>query len=360
MVRKITTIILFLLILGQLHSQNLVINGGFEEYKSCPETLSNLADDSEHLTAPTTGTTDYFNTCGIGDVAIPKNFKGEQKALEGEAYAGLHMYAPNDYREYVQMELKQSLKGGRVYQVTLNMSMAESSEVAMQEMYVLFTDIPVHADVNKNLSPPRLERFDVKKYTFVKLSPQGPLYDNDQWVKVQMEFVAKGFEKYMLLGNFKNNKNTRKISLETEENETQRKSYYYIDDVQVSYLRDTEYELNKPFVLDQLSFKFNDFELSEEAKKDIRKVYSHLKKNPKLKLIINGHTDNLGAVSYNKYLSSRRAWSVAKYLEKLGLNKTRLAWEGHGDTKPKVRADSDAAREQNRRVEFVMTEFDDE
>lgn len=356
MIRKIYTPLLTLAFSMSAVAQNIVINGGFEEYSSCPKAMSNFASDIDKLTTPTNGTTDYFNACGSGDVGVPKNFKGTQLAFEGQGYAGLHLYAPNDYREYVQLQLEQPLKRGKVYQVTMRMSLAEASVVAMQEVAVLFTGEQVMADINQNLSPPRLNRFNIKKYTYMTLESKGPLYDSEVWFELGMEFVAKGFEQYLVLGNFKNNQNSKKIRLETEENTPLQKAYYYVDDVQVAYLRNTEYELNKPFILDELSFEFNDFKLGEDAKKDIRKVYTHLRKHPKLKLMINGHTDDLGAESYNKYLSSRRAWTVAKYLQELGLDKNRITWEGHGDRKPKVADSSSKARKTNRRVEFVMTE----
>ena len=73
---------------------------------------------------------------------------------------------------------------------------------------------------------------------------------------------------------------------------------------------------------------------------------------------ITGHSDNVGNPEYNKFISSLRARAVALYLKKLGIDDKRVVWEGAGDTKPlrngKIKEKS------NRRVEFVMTKFNDQ
>lgn len=362
MVREIRVIssVFFFLVSFSVGAQNLVSNGSFEAFTVCPKEMGNLAKDVRHITVPTRGSTDYFNECGEADMGAPKNFKGEQKPFMGQGYAGLHMYAPNDYREYIQFELKQPLEKGKLYRISLQLSLAESSVVAMQGMSVLFTPTPINADINQNLSPRRLERFKVPRYSYVNLETDGVLYDSGKWAEASVEFVAKGFEKYLVIGNFKNNKASKKIRLETDENKPVETSYYYLDEVNVTYLRDARYELNKPFVLNQLLFEFDNFDLTEEGKKDIRKIYTHLKKHPKLLLSINGHTDDLGSNPYNKYLSSRRAWTVAKYLQELGLDKNRISWKGHGEDLPVVNDFSETGRKKNRRVEFVMTSFEDD
>ena len=100
--------------------------------------------------------------------------------------------------------------------------------------------------------------------------------------------------------------------------------------------------------------------MSDNAKRDVKKVYVHLKRNPKINLEISGHTDNSGTEAYNKYLSSRRARSVAMYLESLGIKENRIKWEGKGDKAPLFTDNSDKARNANRRVEFVITEFEED
>ncbi|GMN07456.1 hypothetical protein MTsPCn5_28450 [Croceitalea sp. MTPC5] len=342
-----------------LTAQNLVINGGFENYHSCPSAIGNLSNDSRHLKAPTKGSTDYFHICGTNDVGIPKNFNGTQPAFEGEAYAGLYLLSPNDYREYIQFELKEKLGKGNYYKVSFRLSLAEISVLAIQEASVLMTQDPLNIETNQNLSPRRLNRFGVDRFSYVKLKVKRTIFDSDAWALVEGEFEAKGYEKYVTFGNFKDDRHSRTIRLNQKESNQKTLSYYYIDDVSLVLIPRQEFEMNQPFVLDQLQFEFDDFKLTEKAKIEVRKVYAHLHKNPKVHLEIYGHTDDLGSENYNKYLSSRRARAVALYLQELGLDKMRISWEGKGDKMPLYSGTSNKERDANRRVEFVITEFED-
>ncbi len=358
-IQKVISLLFFILFSFQIKAQNFVANGGFEKYEACPVAIGNLVSDLKDLSAPTNGSTDYFNTCAKNEVGIPQNFKGEQEAIEGSGYAGLYFYSPNDYREYIQFKLKQPLHKGSTYKVAMQLSLAESSELAMQEITVLFTNELLSLDTNQNLSPSRLDRFKVDRFSYISLKVNRAIFDSAKWTYVEAEFEAKGHEKYLTVGNFKNNKNTRIIGLTDDEKNTKRMSYYYLDDVNLTPIEDTAFEMNTPFVLNQLQFEFDTAKLTQKARKEIEKVYHHLKKNSKIQLQIYGHTDDLGSETYNQYLSSRRARAVALYLQELGLKEKRIRWEGKGDKMPLFKGTSTKERDANRRVEFVITEFED-
>jgi OmpA-OmpF porin, OOP family len=83
-------------------------------------------------------------------------------------------------------------------------------------------------------------------------------------------------------------------------------------------------------------------------------VGSLLQNQPDLKLMIQGHTDNVGKPGYNLELSKKRAESVKIYLvEKFKVDGARLTTEGFGDTKPIAKNDTEQGRAQNRRVELA-------
>lgn len=361
MTERITFVSVFVLYFSllPLTAQNLVVNGGFEAYYSCPTAIGNLSNDSKNLKAPTKGSTDYFNICGAKEVGVPNNFNGSQEAFEGNAYAGLYLLSPNDYREYIQFALKEKLIKGKNYKVSFHLSLAEISELAIQEASVLLTEAPLSLDTNQNLSPRRLDRFKVSKFSYIKLKVKRTIFDSGEWSLVEGEFEAKGYEQYLTFGNFKDDRYSRTIRLNPKENNVKALSYYYIDDVSVVLSNKEVFEMNKPFVLNQLQFEFDDFKLTEKAKLEVKKVYAHLRKNPEVQLEIYGHTDDLGSETYNKYLSSRRARAVALYLQELGLSEKRISWEGKGDKMPLHLGTSDKERDANRRVEFVITEFED-
>lgn len=67
-----------------------------------------------------------------------------------------------------------------------------------------------------------------------------------------------------------------------------------------------------------------------------------------------GHTDSTGSESYNQQLSERRAGSVASYLTTRGVLRDRLIEVGMGELRPIASNDTDAGRQQNRRVEITL------
>ena len=352
----------FLLFLASpfLFAQQYLDDGGFEANINCPKTISNLAEDLENVWTPTDGTTDYFNTCGNEKMGVPENFKGVQEASQGEAYAGMYLYAPNDYREYLQFKLDSVFEPGQTYKVKFDVSLSETSKYSIRDVSVLFSSKGFHLKTNKNLSFPRLSSMNNIEFGTVKLNSLGNLGDSDKWVTLEGLFEARGYESHLTFGNFKSNKETKTVESNNKGIQLHNYAYYYVDNVSVEHVPQPVYEMGKPYVLDHVIFEFDHFKLTERAKRSIKEVFKHLRKKPDVKLVINGHTDNIGPEAYNKYLSSRRARAVALYLIELGLSEKRISWEGHGDKKPLYNDFDDAARKANRRVEFVITEFEDD
>lgn len=341
-------------------AQNLVVNGDFEDHLNCPKAKGSLSSDAKFLPAATKGSTDYFNECGSTPLGIPLNFNGEQAPQNGAAYAGLYLLSPHDYREYIQLKLLHTLEAGKPYRVAFWLSLAEKSGFAIQEASVMFSGAALQLETNKNLSPRRLDGFKIKPYAFLNLTIKGPIYDSTEWVLVEGEYLAKGYENYLIFGNFKNDRFSKAVQLRKKDTKPLPLSYYYMDNVQVEQVQQATFELNVPFVLNRLQFGFDNAELTEPSRREIKKVYLHLKRNPKIKVSIYGHTDDLGTPEYNQYLSSRRARAVARHLQALGLSLNRITWKGKGDKEPIFKGTSTKARDANRRVEFVLTKFEDQ
>lgn len=86
----------------------------------------------------------------------------------------------------------------------------------------------------------------------------------------------------------------------------------------------------------------------------LRQIASYMESNAAVKLLIMGHTDNIGSAESNLDLSRRRAASVAKVLStELKVPADRLATDGKGDTEPISNNDKPEGRAMNRRVEFA-------
>ncbi len=106
----------------------------------------------------------------------------------------------------------------------------------------------------------------------------------------------------------------------------------------------------------QIHFEFNKSKIRSESFPVLDAVVEVMEKNPKIKLEVQGHTDNKGSKAYNKKLSAARAESVMKYLVSHGIDPNRLTSNGYGFDRPLVPNTSERNRALNRRVQFVRTE----
>jgi outer membrane protein OmpA-like peptidoglycan-associated protein len=70
---------------------------------------------------------------------------------------------------------------------------------------------------------------------------------------------------------------------------------------------------------------------------------------------IAGHTDNTGSDGYNQQLSERRAQAVGSYLAGRGVASSRVTTTGYGETRPVAGNDTPDGRQQNRRVEIILS-----
>ena len=109
-------------------------------------------------------------------------------------------------------------------------------------------------------------------------------------------------------------------------------------------------------VLNNVFFETGKFDLKPESKAELDKLAAFLMVNKTMRGEISGHTDNVGDKKMNMTLSQNRAKAVYDYLTVQGkIDSKRLTYKGYGDTKPKVKNDSDENRALNRRTEFKVT-----
>lgn len=83
-------------------------------------------------------------------------------------------------------------------------------------------------------------------------------------------------------------------------------------------------------------------------------VVGIMKRDPGLKLNIEGHTDNVGDAEKNKVLSEQRARAVYGYIIRKGVDASRLRSDGFGEDRPRAGNDSVEGRRRNRRVEMRL------
>jgi outer membrane protein OmpA-like peptidoglycan-associated protein len=103
-----------------------------------------------------------------------------------------------------------------------------------------------------------------------------------------------------------------------------------------------------------LLFDFDSDAVRSDAAQNLRELARSLNKYGDSNLLIVGHTDSKGDDSYNQNLSLRRANSAASFLANEGVPRTRVSTSGRGESEPVATNDTDAGRQQNRRVEVAI------
>lgn len=354
---------------------------------------------------------DLFMKDASGDVGIPNNVFGSENPKEGqggEAYAGLIAYKPgkngNLERSYITIALKKgketvALKKGLKYCVSYDVSLAESSKYAINNLGLYFTKSPFGAE------PPKVGDTDdhlVLNPTKDRV-PRRIIKGFFGWEKVGNVYIAKGDEKYITIGNFQPNQAYTSTDTpwkfesvkkpKESEAEAMNHAYYYVDNI-VIRLIDKEEECecfkpvvvnleesfspviyNKPIELDekmtlaqkveahQVHFRGGQAKFTSNATDNLSFILDAMKKDSKMNIEVIGHTDvkedEAGAQDEQyKDLDRERVKAVINYLVKNGIDASRL--KASHKSSLQVSSDiveddeADVKEAKNRRVEFKV------
>ncbi len=102
-------------------------------------------------------------------------------------------------------------------------------------------------------------------------------------------------------------------------------------------------------------FRSGSFELLPGARERLAKVSGIVLAYPSLHVAIEGHTDSVGSDQYNQDLSERRAQAVRDYFVQQGISSSAVEARGFGKSEPIASNDTAEGRQQNRRVELVLS-----
>jgi gliding motility-associated-like protein len=215
---------------------NLVYNGDFEIYDTCPTTISSpTSQQLQHCLgwySPTFATSDYYNACATSIVGVPKNNFGFQYPYSGNAYCGILLQnctkpgCDGWWMEYLQSRLTTSLVTGKTYDFNCKVVLSTADwDFSFAKFGAYFTSTNISKPTGKpfiNVSPQILNSFN------------NYLTDTLNWINISGSFIANGGEQYITIGFFSDT-----LNIDTLRNVnpffdiTNYGSYYYIDDVKV-------------------------------------------------------------------------------------------------------------------------------
>lgn len=214
---------------------NLVYNGDFELYDTCPVSPSipgNLQIETCYgWTAPTKlGTSDYFNVCnnaGTGLAGVPQNLIGFQYPYNGNAYCGVFVWnvSPSfpflNYREYLQTKLLQPLVAEKNYHFSFYVNYYGVS-YSLEKIGALFSV----NDYNANSFAPIIATPQI-------VNQNGIITDSLGWTKIEGDFFAKGGEQFLTIGYFEDSLTVSDTFNTHNEPFVYYDSYYFVDGVEL-------------------------------------------------------------------------------------------------------------------------------
>jgi hypothetical protein len=209
--------------------QNLVPNGIFNYSDTCSFGSLSQGVHAEPW-YPFFSTPDYHHPCKSEQRSIPQNAAGYQNAHTEEGYLGLYLFShSSDRREFYAVELNQTLGSGISYRVGLHISLADSSNYAINRIGLLLTQDEPGNDLQSLLSEtPQIENH-----------VDSILTDKIRWSRIEGSFLANGGERYLIIGNFHNDAETDTVTVTNGGTSPPNNpnywniAYYYIDNVTV-------------------------------------------------------------------------------------------------------------------------------
>jgi len=286
--------------------------------------------------------------------------KEVSKTLQSNARTGKYRTPIPDGREY---EITSSLEGYNFYYSLLNVPASATYQEITRDIRLSRKSLASKVEKVTEPQPPQSFSAEV---TILK----GTITDAVSKKQLEANVVITDNEKNEVVATFQSNAATGKylVSLPSGKNygiAVTREGYLFysvnvdlpkartyqeiVQDVELNKL-----EIGKKIVLRNIFYDFDKATLRPQSIAELDRLVKLLEMNPRMRIEISSHTDNVGSAAYNEKLSANRALSVVNYLEKKGIKLERLEYKGYGFTQPIAPNDSDKGRQLNRRTEFKI------
>ncbi|MBN8672133.1 MAG: hypothetical protein J0L80_15730, partial [Chitinophagales bacterium] len=222
--RKLVTLIL-LLTCFLASAQNMVPNGDFEYYTSCPTSLSQAANCTGWR-AYHGGSSDYYNTCATGGAGVPANLLGWQLAASGNGYGGVFIYngSTTNYKEYLARQIT-PLTIGAMYEVSMSVSLADTNSTTSNDLSVWFYDNGPTTTVSGSANLATTPKISYISY--------GAITNKTNWTRLVGYFTADSAYDNIIIGGALPYTSMNFTSVSGGGGSYSNMVYYYIDSVVV-------------------------------------------------------------------------------------------------------------------------------
>jgi len=208
------------------NSQNLVPNPGFEENIGCPGPFVYLTNTKNWTSvANHSGTPDLFwKDCPYNGIGEKNLMAKNQLPYDGVGCIGLFTHG-DKLREYCTVQLNKALEKGKTYKVEFYVRPANGYGTAINSFGLHFSKTEVKSENSGSLAFIPLEEH-------ISNPSDRFLSDTSNWVSISGEYVSKGGEQYITLGNFKRDEETKSFVMKENCIRADR-SYMLLDHVSV-------------------------------------------------------------------------------------------------------------------------------
>lgn len=370
------SVLIFLSLIGEANSQNMVVNPSFEE----KDTIL-IKRTFDNILCLTGWNFKVFNThsVSLGKQTPYGNFRYATKVNNGlnpksgnmmaeinTLYYTINQNSQTQSQTFIAGKLEKPLIKNRYYYFEMWYSLNWFGNIASNNIGVWFSDSVTINNIDRTIIKP-------------DLNAECILYTNPaQWKKLSGVFIAETNANMFVIGNFSNDENTKVVKIENpvqyynkrewdKLRETTIISSYFIDEIIVRQEeaksiksrfgcedKFDKIETGQLLHLDNIYFETNKSRLLSQSTIQLDELFIALSQRPTLEIEIRGHTDNSGNMTFNQVLSENRAKAVLDYLVLKGISAERLSYIGLGPTEPVVPNDSETNKAKNRRVEIKV------
>lgn len=360
---------------------NLVPNSGFEDTNIKKlRSYGQMEEVSTDWFSATEVPADVYGDGAKGDkIGVPTNDYGTQEPAGGLCYAGFRAYSkdPRLQRSYLEVKLPQMLDRDVMYCVSFDISLADLSRYAVNDIGVIVSD--------RKIEQPNLG--DMILQPDVKQKTNKVFQFTEGWEKFCGTFVGTGQEEYIVIGCFgsRSEMTIEKVKRPMGLTGPQLShAYYFIDNVEIVEIqaksqcvcsaveeRDMDLVYGSSSVQDEdmtdvekinasaIYYAFLKRTPTGSGKQTVADIAAILKANPSMRINIVGHCDNdeasEGKINARyKMIGKNRGDQIRRMLESAGVPASQFSVSDIGAQDPANSRDTDISRAQNRRVTFEV------
>ncbi len=359
--------------MGQSAS-DLIENGSFEDITGKIKKGGSI-DLTTGWISPTKTAADLYTAINKDKLGVPKNMNGSEDAQEGSAYVGFNAFSYGDKepRSYVSSKLKLPMRKGQKYCVKFYVSLAESSKYGSNNIAANFSKKQYNISEDKSIIGPS-----------PVMHVENPVFNAMfGWEEICGTYIAEGGEKFLTIGNFKNNGETKSERMKKPSDFTGQqtiRAYYYLDNVSVELIdeesdckckTDTKEKASLVYAVSAVNpegmtemqvvkyttvyFGYNSASLGMNAEEHLENILNVMKANTAMKMKLYVHMDEDEATDEKAAgIDVKRAEAISNYLIKNGIASERISVENKGAEMPANNSGTEIGKAKNRRVTFEI------